>query len=371
MPATAAAASASKLAGKMPRQPKTRRSFSPSSAQDHSTVACSVCCRRATSARPRVSSRNRSSSSPAISAGRSAATRAAASSIASGIPSSRRQISPTAATFAGLREKSLRAAAARWANRDIASLSATAAMPASGGGSDSGRSPNTCSPPTPSGCWLVARTRTPGQPRRMSAASAAAAAARCSQLSSTSSSALLVRKNSTTLPAVDRPGRGRARSAAKTACAIASPSPAGCSSHSHAPSEKDGSRSAAACNASRVLPTPPGPVTVTSGDRAIAAASSASSPARPTNELSCTGRFPANASSVRSGGNSRSSPGPASWKIRTGRARSRSRCSPRSTSAHASGRSSRTSSSVAPDTSTCPPCPAAIRRAHRFSGWFR
>ena len=64
-------------------------------------MACSVCWRPAAPARPRVSSRNRSSSSPAISAGRSAPTRAAASSIASGIPSSRRQISPTAATFAG------------------------------------------------------------------------------------------------------------------------------------------------------------------------------------------------------------------------------------------------------------------------------
>ena len=244
-------------------------------------------------------------------------------------------------------------------------------MPASGGGSDSGRSPKTSSPPTPSGCWLVARMRTPGQPRKMSAASAAAAAARCSQLSSISSSALLVRKNSTTLPAVDRPGRGRARSAAATAWAIASPSPAACSSHSHAPSPKDGSWSATACSASRVLPTPPGPVTVTNGDPCIAAASPASSPARPTNELSCTGRFPANASSVRSGGNSPRRPGPVSWKIRTGRARSRNRCSPRSTSPHPSGRSSRTSSAVAPDTSTCPPCPAAINRAQRFSGWFR
>ena len=368
MPTISVAAAASKLAGKTPRQSKTRRSASPSSAYDHSTVACSVCWRLAASARPRVSSRNRSSSSAAISAGRSAATRAAASSMASGIPSRRREISPTAATFAGVSEKSPRAAVARWANKDTASLAPAAAMPAAAGGSDSGRSPKTCSPPTPSGCWLVARTRTPGQPRRMSAASAAATLARCSQLSSTSSSALLVRKNSTTLPAVDRPVRGRARNAARTACAIISPSPAACSSHSHAPSRKDGSWSAAACSARRVLPTPPGPVTVTSGDRAIAAASPASSSARPTNELSCTGRFPANAASVRTGGNSARSPGPVSWKIRTGRARSRNRCSPRSTSPHPGGRSSRTSSSVAADTSTCPPCPAAISRAHRFSG---
>ena len=84
-----------------------------------------------------------------MSAGRITATRAAANSIANGIPSRRRQIFPTAATFAAVSEKSPRAAAARWANRDTASLALAAAMVASGGGSDSGRSPNTCSPPRP------------------------------------------------------------------------------------------------------------------------------------------------------------------------------------------------------------------------------
>ena len=101
------------------------------------------------------------------------------------------------------------------------------------------------------------------------------------------------------LPAMDMPGRGRTRRAARTACAIVCPSSAACSSHSHAPSRKDGSCSAAACSARRVLPTPPTPTTVTSDDRCIAVASSASSSARPTNELGWIGRFPANASSER------------------------------------------------------------------------
>lgn len=56
--------------------------------------------------------------------------------------------------------------------------------------------------------------------------------------------------------------------------------------------------SPAARSARGVLPTPPTPVTVTSGDRRISAASSASSFARPTNELSLIGRFPADASSA-------------------------------------------------------------------------
>ena len=115
------------------------------------------------------------------------------------------------------------------------------AMSPAGGGSDSGRSPNTCSPPTPRASRLVARMRTPRQLCKMSAASAAAALSRCSQLSTTSSSALLVRRNSTMLPAMDMPGRRRTRRAATTTWAIVSPSSAACSSHSHAPSRKDGS----------------------------------------------------------------------------------------------------------------------------------
>jgi hypothetical protein len=78
-------------------------------------------------------------------------------------------------------------------------------------------------------------------------------------------------------------GRGAAGPAERrwSACAIVSPSSAARSSHSHAPSRKDGSWSAAACNTRRVLPTPPGPVTVTSGDPCIAAAARPAPPSGP------------------------------------------------------------------------------------------
>ena len=62
----------------------------------------------------------------------------------------------------------------------------------------------------------------------------------------------------------------------------------------------------------RVLPVPPGPVSVSSrvrDSRATAAATSS----RPTNEVSCWGRLLGVASSDRSGGKSRSRPGASTW----------------------------------------------------------
>ena len=77
---------------------------------------------------------------------------------------------------------------------------------------------------------------------------------------------------------------------------------------------------------------------------------------RPTNDVTCTGRFPRNASSDRNGGNSRRQVGVRELEDPLGRARSRSRCSPRSTSSTRPAARRRRSSSVASDTTTCPPC---------------
>ncbi len=275
-------------------------------------MACSVCWRPAASARPRVSSRNRSSSSPAISAGRSAATRAAASSIASGIPSSRRQISPDRGHVRrGQREVAARgggpldeqATPRRWPRRPPCPRPGAAATAAAA------RRPAPRPRPAPAGWWPGCAP--PRQPRRMSAASAAAAASQV---------LAVVQHQQQRGPGPqelhDAAGHGQAGPRAhpqrgqdglRHRLPVPGRVPARTATRRRA---KDGSWSAAACSASRVLPTPPGPVTVTSGDRAIAAASPASSPARPTNELSWTGRFPANASSVRSGGKSARRPGP-------------------------------------------------------------
>ena len=92
---------------------------------------------------------------------------------------------------------------------------------------------------------------------------------------------------------VERQPRPRARtpSVAATTCAIDSASSAAASSQNHAPSGKRGSTSAATWIASRVLPTPPTPVRVTSARRSAAPSRSrASSSSRPTNDVSCSGQ---------------------------------------------------------------------------------
>ena len=52
---------------------------------------------------------------------------------------------------------------------------------------------------------------------------------------------------------------------------------------------------------------------------------------RPMNDVTCGGRLPGSESSQDGGPKSTGRPGPVSWKMRSGRARSRRRCSPRST----------------------------------------
>ena len=104
----------------------------------------------------------------------SARTRAAASSIASGIPSRRLQISSTVAEFASVTTKSGRTRRARSANRSIASSPI-----------DSDGTRNVTSPGTPSGSRLVASSRSAGQAPSSSVVSAADASRRCSQLSTT------------------------------------------------------------------------------------------------------------------------------------------------------------------------------------------
>ena len=70
------------------RRRRRRRSSSSRRSQLQSISACSVCCRGTAVRRPPASRRNRSPSRTAMSSGDIADTRAAASSIASGMPSS-------------------------------------------------------------------------------------------------------------------------------------------------------------------------------------------------------------------------------------------------------------------------------------------
>ena len=156
--------------------------------------------------------------------------------------------------------------------------------------------------------------------------------------------------------------------ASATAGTTRSGSVTGASGTKNTPFGKSSTSSAPTCNARRVLPVPPNPVAVTSrtSSRRISSAMSRSSCSRPTNGVSCVGRFVGLWSSVFSGGNVGGSPSPTNWNKRCGSARSFSRCSPRSSSPK-SVLSSSSKSRVVCETRTCPPWPAAQIRAQRWT----
>ncbi len=113
-----------------------------------------------------------------------ARSRTAASSMASGTPSRRRQSLVTQARLASVTAKPGTTAAAHRANSSTASPSPT--LGESGSCTGSGGIAQVCSPGTASGCLLVASTAT-GVDRSKMSASMAHASTRCSQVSRISS----------------------------------------------------------------------------------------------------------------------------------------------------------------------------------------
>jgi hypothetical protein len=101
-------------------------------------------------------------------------------------------------------------------------------------------------------------------------------------------------------------------------------------------------------------PVEPRPVKVTSLDVSKSSRISASSRSRPTKLETCSGRFVSSSGLLndRNGGKSPASPAMQTWKTDSGLPRSFNRCSPRSRRVTAGGKRSRTSSAVAPDTTT-------------------
>ena len=133
------------------------------------------------------------------------------------------------------------------------------------------------------------------------------------------------------------------------------------------PSGKSSEARAANWSDSRVLPVPPGPVSVSRRVVVSRRAASASSSSRPMNVVSWVGRLFGRASSERSGGNVACSPSASTWKMRTGAPRSLSRCSPRSRRVRPSTGLSPYRSRVVPDTRIWPPCATAAIRAARLT----
>ena len=206
-----------------------------------------------------------------------------------------RRSRPTAPRFSSVSPKVGSARRARSTKRPIAS--AGSSWPTG----------NSCSRPIRSGARLVTMMRTSGPARSRSAWICAAAGIRCSKLSSTSR--------------IDRPARNAWSRSSGVVCgdstrlkvpAIASRTSSGSSipsrRTSHAPSAKEAARRRAVSMARRVLPAPPGPVSVTSADSSSRRSSVSSSRSRPTKLVSRLGRFPTGPSAAASGGKSEGRP---------------------------------------------------------------
>jgi hypothetical protein len=214
---------------------------------------------------------------------------------------------------------------------------------------------------------LVARMMTPGQARSSQSASRAHDSTRCSQLSQSSSRRLDWSESASDWRS-GRSASSRTPRTPATACVTRAGSASAASSVSHAPSGNPSSASAATWRARRVLPAPPVPVSVKSRVPPSRARASRISASRPTNDVSWAGRLCAKASRERNGGKPSARPGARSAKTSWGWARSFSRCRPRECSDASPGISPSSRAAPASETSVCPPCAAASRRAARLRG---
>ena len=212
-----------------------------------------------------MSRRKRSPSRAAICWGERMGIRAAASSIASGTPSSRTQISATAAAFSGARAKAgtrVRARSRKSATAGMpASVCRSSTSPGSGRwGTGRGGTGKWCSQGTRSAMRLVTRQVSLAQAASR-AARCGAAAETCSKLSRSSRAARSCRW-SLRVSSVSRPGRSRRRNARAIAARTPAGSRTGARSTNQAPSGKARSTRRAISRARRVLPMPGGPVRV-------------------------------------------------------------------------------------------------------------
>lgn len=189
---------------------------------------------------PPVSRRKRSCRLWRICANDSARTRAAASSIAKGMPSRRSQISATGAESCSFTTKSGRT----WRARSVNNVTASSV-------SDREGTPQATSPGTRRGSRLVARTFAAGQAPSSATVSAEHASIRCSQLS---------RTRRTCRPAmarmrvsiVERPAWSGSASARVTATGTTVGSVIGARSTYHTPSANSVSIRSAICTARSV-----------------------------------------------------------------------------------------------------------------------
>src|SRR5215218_8879054 len=170
----------------------TFRSLSESSWWLQSRVPLIVRCLGVAVRSPRVSSSREPSSLSEIRSKERVPTLAAASSMASGIPSSLQQISATARALCGLKEKEGSRALARSTNRRIDSYASSSSDEGVlwRSGIESGGTGHLTSPSTPSPSRLVANIRKWRHESSSESTNRATASTRCSQLSTTKSNSL-------------------------------------------------------------------------------------------------------------------------------------------------------------------------------------
>ena len=236
-------------------------------------------------------------------------TRDAASSMASGSPSRRRQMAATSAALPGVTVKPGLTMSACCANSCAAAQAATSPAPAARGTS-SGSTGCSCSPCRCSGRRDVASTTRPGA-ADSNAATTPAAPGSCSRLSRTSRAWRSCRCPVTISAAgrVPLTSRHSAR-----VFHITSASRTAASGTKYTPCRKASASDEAAARASRVLPTPPVPVSVTrrtNGCRSLTLSRS-TSPSLPISGVMGSGRL-VRAPRLRNGGNRRCRRGATSW----------------------------------------------------------
>ena len=290
------------------------------------------------------------SSRASSSAASSSPARAAASSRASGRPSSRRQTSATSSHVRSSRTKAGRAAWARATNSATAGDCRTCPRAAPSGGRSSGSTGCSSSPDTRRALRLVASTRSAGA-AASSATTTSPAPPTCSRLSSTSRAPSRATASAVTGGCPGAPVTCRTDATAGSTPAGSSTPASGTKCTSVRPCA---ATRWATSTASRVLPAPPGPVSVSRRvpgrpSRSSSAAASSSRPcSAPRGAGSCTpgrsapGGPPSEGSCARSRRprSSSSGPGPAG-RLRAARsrvsraaARAPSRCSARASWPH-------------------------------------
>ena len=220
---------------------------------------------------------------------------AAASSIASGIPSSARQTRTIVDNVWASTARSLRTAPARSRSNRTAGEDSISPGPASPSGRASGSTSHSASPVMPSGSLLVARIRSRRHSPSTRSANAAADSITCSQLSrisSVSRSRIAAMSRSVGSAFGAPPSRASRRpSPASVACATSPSAPMAASSTSQAPSGRSPSSVRAVSVASLVFPEPPGPIRVVSRCSAMSSRTTATSASLPTKLVSSARRL--------------------------------------------------------------------------------